>query len=84
MLKAFFVSDLGNRAIGQSGNRAIGQSGNRAIGQSGNRAIGQLYTFSNILCQLTDSVKTHYKQFSHSIGKTPVMAFSYINTRSIE
>jgi hypothetical protein len=44
MLKAFFVSDLGNRAIGQSGNRAIGQSGNRAIGQSGNRAIGQLYT----------------------------------------
>jgi hypothetical protein len=26
--QAFFVSDLGNRAIGQSGNRAIGQSGN--------------------------------------------------------
>jgi hypothetical protein len=31
MLKAFFVSGPGNRAIGQSGNRAIGQSGNRAI-----------------------------------------------------
>jgi len=33
--------------------------------------IGQSYTFSYKPCQLTDSVKTHYKQFSHSIGKTP-------------
>jgi hypothetical protein len=33
MPKAFFATDLSNRAIGQSGNRAIGQSGNRAIGQ---------------------------------------------------
>jgi hypothetical protein len=52
MPQAFFVSGLGNRAIGQSGNRAIGQSGNRAIGQSGNRAIGQSgnYTPFHINC----------------------------------
>jgi len=51
-----------------------------------NFAIGQLYTVSNIPCQQTDSKELSYKQFSHSIGKTPYVTsgrFFYIQGISI-
>jgi len=34
-------------------------------------AIGQLYTSSKLPYQLSNSKELPYKQFSHSIGKTP-------------